>query len=51
MQRLFFVTKNGRDRATFAVVCRRGLRASEVGMLQRSDLDMKARRITNNRVK
>ena len=40
-----------RDRAIFAVAYRHGLRASEVGMLQRTDLDLKAARITINRVK
>ncbi len=51
MQRLFSVIKNKRDRAIFAVAYRHGLRASEVGMLQRADLDLKAARITINRVK
>ena len=40
-----------RDRAIFAVAYRHGLRASEVGMLQRADVDLKAARITINRVK
>jgi len=51
MLRLFSVIKNKRDRAIFAVAYRHGLRASEVGMLQRTDVDMKAARITINRVK
>ena len=51
MRRLFSVIKNKRDRAIFAVAYRHGLRASEVGMLQRADLNMKAARITINRVK
>ena len=51
MQRLFFVIKNKRDRAIFAVAYRHGLRASEVGMLQRTDLDLRAARIPINRVK
>ncbi len=51
MQRLFSVIKNKRDRAIFAVAYRHGLRASEVGMLQLTDLDLKAGRITINRVK
>ena len=51
MQRLFLVIKNGRDRAIIAVAHHHGLRASEVSMLQRTDLDMKAGGITINRVK
>ena len=51
MQRLFSVIKTKRDRAIFAVAYRHGLRASEVGMLQLTDLDLKAARITINRVK
>ncbi len=51
MQRLFSAIKTKRDRAIFAVACRHGLRASEVGMLQRTDVDMKSARITINRVK
>jgi len=44
VQRLFSAIKNKRDRAIFAVAYRHGLRASEVGMLQRTDLDLKAAR-------
>jgi len=51
VQRLFSAIKTKRDRAIFAVAYRHGLRASEVGMLQRTDLDLKAARITINRVK
>ena len=51
MQRLFSVIKDKRDRAIFAVAYRHGLRASKVGMLQLTDLDLKAGRITINRVK
>ncbi len=51
MQRLFSAIKTKRDRAIFAVAYRHGLRASEVGMLQRTDVDLKAERITINRVK
>ena len=51
MQRLFSVIKTKRDRAIFAVAYRHGLRASEVGMLQLTDLDLKAARITINRLK
>ena len=51
MRRLFAVIKTKRDRAIFAVAYRHGLRASEVGMLQQTDVDLKAARITINRVK
>ncbi len=51
MRRLFADIKTKRDRAIFAVAYRHGLRVSEVGMLQRADLDLKAARITINRVK
>jgi len=51
MRRLFSAIKSKRDRAIFAVAYRHGLRASEVGMLQRTDVDLKAARITINRVK
>ncbi len=51
MRSLFDAIKPKRDRAIFAVAYRHGLRASEVGMLQRADVDLKAARITINRVK
>ncbi len=51
MQNLFSAIKTKRDRAIFAVAYRHGLRASEVGMLQLTDVDLKAGRITINRVK
>ncbi len=51
VHRLFSAIKTKRDRAIFAVAYRHGLRASEVGMLQRTDVDLKAARITINRVK
>lgn len=51
VRRLFSVIKNTRDRAIFAVAYRHGLRASEVGLLQRTDVDLKAARITINRLK
>lgn len=51
VQRLFSAIKNKRDRAIFAVAYRYGLRASEVGTLQRTDPDLKAARITISRVK
>jgi integrase len=51
VRRLFSVIKNKRDRAIFAVAYRHGLRASEVGLLQRSDVDFKQGRITIHRLK
>ena len=44
VQRLFSAIKTKRDRAIFAVAYRHGLRASEVGILQLTDVDMKAAR-------
>jgi integrase len=40
MRRLFSA-KSKRDRAIFAMAYRHGLRASEVGLLQRTDVDFK----------
>ncbi len=40
VQRHFSAIKTKRDRAIFAVAYRHGLRASEVGMLQLTDLDL-----------
>jgi len=51
MRRLFHVIKSKRDRALFAVAYRHGLRASEVGMLERAHLDFQQGRITINRLK
>ena len=47
----FSVIDVPRDRAMFLIIYRRGLRASEVGMLELSDVDMKAGYITVNRLK
>ena len=51
VRRLFDAIKTKRDRAIFAVAYRHGLRASEVGILQLTDVDLKASRITIDRVK
>jgi type 1 fimbriae regulatory protein FimB len=51
VRRLFSVIKSKRDRAIFAVAYRHGLRASEVGLLQRTDVDFKQGRITIHRLK
>ena len=50
-RRLFKAIKKLRDRALFLTAYRHGLRASEVPLLQRSDLDLKAGRITIQRLK
>ena len=50
-KRLFATITAKRDRALFRLSYRHGLRASEVGLLQRTDLDMKQGRITIHRLK
>ena len=47
----FGVIKNSRDYALFLILYRRGLRASEIGMLELSDLDMQHGYITVRRLK
>jgi integrase len=51
VRRLFSVIKDKRDRAIFALAYRHGLRASEIGMIQRTDVDLQQARITINRLK
>lgn len=51
VRRLFSVIKHKRDRAIFAVAYRHGLRASEVGLLQRTDVDLKQGHIAIHRLK
>jgi type 1 fimbriae regulatory protein FimB len=51
VRHLFSVIKSKRDRAIFAVAYRHGLRASEIGLLQRTDVDFKQGRITIHRLK
>jgi integrase len=46
LKRLFAVIKEKRDKALFLLAYRHGLRASEIGLLQRTDLDLKQGRIT-----
>src|SRR5512143_2674007 len=48
---LFGVIRDRRDRAIFLVAYRHGLRASEVGLLLKTDLDLKRARILVHRVK
>jgi site-specific recombinase XerD len=51
LRRLFKVMKSKRDRAIFLVAYRHGLRASEIGLLQRADVDVKQGRISIHRLK
>jgi site-specific recombinase XerD len=51
LKRLFGAIDTKRDRALFLIAYRHGLRASEVGLLRRSDLDLKSMRITVHRLK
>jgi len=41
VKRLFSVIGDKRDKAMFLVAYRHGLRASEVGLLQKNDIDLK----------
>jgi len=50
-RRLFKVIKNKRDQAIFKTAYRHGLRASEIGALQRTDVDLKQGRISIHRLK
>jgi integrase len=51
LRRLFKVIKSKRDKAIFLVAYRHGLRASEIGLLQRVDVDAKQGRISIHRLK
>lgn len=51
IKRLFLVIKDRRDKAIFLVAYRHGLRASEIGLLQVSDIDFKEMRIMIHRLK
>jgi len=46
LRRLLAVIERKRDKALFLITCRRGLRASEVGMLRRDDSDLKRMQTT-----
>lgn len=50
-KRLFSAIKSKRDRAIFLTAYRHGLRASEVGLLQITDADIKRGRLTIQRLK
>jgi site-specific recombinase XerD len=51
LRRLFKVIRSKRDKAIFLVAYRHGLRASEIGLLQRADVDAKQGRVSIHRLK
>src|ERR671936_449563 len=51
LKRLFAVITDKRDKALYVLAYRHGLRATEVGLLQRTDVDLKQGRITIHRLK
>src|SRR5215467_13293368 len=51
LRQLFKVIRSKRDKAIFLVAYRHGLRASEIGLLQRADVDAKQKRISIHRLK
>jgi integrase len=51
LKRVFAVIKDKRGKALFLLAYRHGLRASEIGLLQRTDIDLKQGRITIHRLK
>jgi len=51
LKRLLAVVKDKRDQAIIKTAYRHGLRASEIGMLQRDDVDLRQGRITIRRLK
>ena len=51
IKRLFSVIKDKRDKAIFILAYRHGLRASEIGLLQKSDVDLKTSKIFVHRLK
>jgi site-specific recombinase XerD len=51
LRQLFKVIRSKRDKAIFLVAYRHGLRASEMGLLQRADMDVKQGRISIHRLK
>ncbi len=50
-RQLFGVIKNKRDKAIFLTAYRHGLRASEIGLLRREDVDLKQGRLSVHRLK
>jgi integrase len=51
LRQLFKIVQSKRDKAIFLVAYRHGLRASEIGLLQRADVDVKQGRISIHRLK
>src|SRR5919204_5498118 len=51
LKRLLAVITDKRDKALFLLAYRHGLRASEIGLLQRTSVDLKQGRITIHRLK
>ena len=51
LKRLLAVIKNKCDKALYPLAYRHGLRASEIGLLQRTDVDLKQGRSTIHRLK
>ena len=51
LRRLLKVIRSKRDKAIFLVAYRHGLRASEIGLLQRADVDTKQGRMSIQRLK
>ena len=51
LRQLLKVIRSKRDKAIFLVAYRHGLRASEIGLLQRADVDVKQGRISIHRLK
>lgn len=51
LRRVFKGIRSKRDKAIFLVVYRHGLRASEIGLLQRTDVDAKQGRISMHGLK
>jgi integrase/recombinase XerD len=51
LRQLFKVIHSKRDKTIFLVAYRHGLRASEIGLLQRADVDVKQGRVSIHRLK
>src|SRR5438876_11950888 len=51
LRQLFKVIHSKRDKALFLVAYRHGLRAPEIGLLQRADVDVKQGRVSIHRLK
>jgi len=51
LRRLFTVIRSKRAKALFLIAYRYGLRASEIGLLQRADVDAKQGRSSMHRLK